>query len=270
MSSAAGALDLRVLPLPWLGRGWRLVERNALVYRRSWGVFLTGFLEPLFYLLSIGVGVSHLVHGFAGPGGRVIDYTSFVAPGLLAASAMNGALFDATYNIFFKLKYAKLYDAVLATPLAPRDVARGEITWALLRGGAYSAMFVVVMAAMGLVLSWWAVLALPAALLTAFAFGGAGMAMTTWMRSWQDFEYIQLAILPMFLFSGTFYPLSTYPPALRWFVEVTPLYQAVHLCRALTTGDVSLGLAVPVAYLAAMGAIGMAVSSRRLGVLLLR
>jgi lipooligosaccharide transport system permease protein len=107
-------------------------------------------------------------------------------------------------------------------------------------------------------------------LLTAFAFGGAGMALTTWMRSWQDFEYIQLATLPMFLFSGTFYPLSAYPPALRWFVEVTPLYQAVQVCRAVTTGDVGLRLAVPVAYLAAMGAIGLLVSSRRLGALLLR
>jgi lipooligosaccharide transport system permease protein len=153
MTRAAAALDLRVLRLPRLGRGWRLVERNALVYRRSWGVFLTGFLEPLFYLLSIGVGVSHLVHGFAGPDGRVIDYTSYVAPGLLAASAMNGALFDATYNIFFKMKYAKLYDAVLATPLGPRDVARGEVSWALLRGGAYSAMFVIVMVALRLVSS---------------------------------------------------------------------------------------------------------------------
>jgi lipooligosaccharide transport system permease protein len=267
--SERATLALRVVPVP-TGGGLRLVERNYVVFRRSWPVFLTGFLEPLLYLLSIGVGVSHLVGGFAGPGGTVIDYTSFVAPGMLAASAMNGALFDATYNIFFRLKYAKLYDAVLATPLGPGDVAQGEVTWALLRGGAYSAMFVVVMLALGLISSGWAVLVLPAALLTAFAFAGAGMALTTWMRSWQDFEFITLASLPMFLFSGTFYPLSTYPRAMQWVVECTPLYQGVHLCRSLTTGDVGTALIVPVLYLAAMGSIGVLVASRRLSVLLLR
>jgi lipooligosaccharide transport system permease protein len=265
------ALGLRVVPVPRLGgSGWRLVERNFAVYRHGWLVFLTGFLEPLLYLLSIGVGVSHLVGGFTGPGGQVIDYTSFVAPGMLAASAMNGALFDATYNIFFRLKYAKLYDAVLATPLGPGDVAQGEITWALLRGGAYSAMFVIVMLALGLISSAWAILVLPAAVLTAFAFAGAGMALTTWMRSWQDFEFITLVTLPMFLFSATFYPLSTYPRAVQWIVECTPLYQGVHLCRSLTTGDVAPGLIVPVLYLIAMGWIGLLVASRRLGTLLLR
>jgi lipooligosaccharide transport system permease protein len=268
--SERASLALRVAPLPGGIRGWHLVERNYLVFRRSWAVFLTGFLEPLFYLLSIGVGVSHLVPGFAGGNGRLIGYTAFVAPALLASSAMNGAIFDSTYNVFFKLKYAKLYDSILATPLGPSDVARGEVTWALLRGGAYSAMFVVVMASMGLVSSWWAILAWPAALLIGLAFAGAGMALTTFMRSWQDFEWIQLAILPMFLFSGTFYPLSTYPSAVRWLVQITPLYQGVHLERGLTTGDVGIGLVGSAGYLLIMGGIGAVVAGRRLGRLLLR
>ncbi len=262
-------LTARVLPLPVRGTGWRLVERNFLVYKRAWPVFLTGFLEPVLYLLSIGVGVADLVEEFRLPGGQVIGYTEFVAPALLAASAMNGSLFDSTYGLFFRMKYQKLYDSILATPLRPWDVATGELTWALLRGAAYSAMFVLVMAVMGLTTSWWTVLALPAAMLIGFAFGGAGMALTTWMRSWQDFEYIQLAIMPMFLFSGTFYPLDAYPAVLQWLVQVTPLYQGVTLCRALTTGVIGMEVLIAVVYLAAMGTVGLLVASRRLATLLL-
>jgi lipooligosaccharide transport system permease protein len=176
---------------------------------------------------------------------------------------------DSTYNIFFKLRYEKLYDSVLATPMRTIDVAAGEITWALLRSGVYAAGFLVVMAVMGLVGSWWALLALPAALLAGFAFAGAGMALTTFMRSWQDFEFVQLAIIPMFLFSATFFPVTAFSGPLRWLVEVTPLYRAVLLCRELTTGALSWGCAVSVVYLALMGFGGLVVVSRRLDRLLL-
>jgi lipooligosaccharide transport system permease protein len=189
---------------------------------------------------------------------------------MLAASAMNGAILDATYGIFFKLRYDKLYESVLATPMRSTDIATGEMTWSLLRSGAYAVGFLVVMAAMGLTGSWWAVLALPASLLTGFAFAGAGMALTTYMKSWQDFEYIQLAILPMFLFSATFFPVDTFPRALRWVVDATPLYRGVVLCRELTTGAVSLDSLVSVVYLVAMGLVGLAVVSRRLDTLLLK
>src|SRR5215218_7298646 len=111
------------------GRAWLLVERNLLVYRRIWLLIVSGFFEPVFYLFSIGIGIGALVGTVAGPDGRAIDYTAFVAPALLAASAMNGAVYDATFNIFFKLKYAKTYDAVLATPVGPGDIALGEIAW---------------------------------------------------------------------------------------------------------------------------------------------
>jgi lipooligosaccharide transport system permease protein len=248
--------------------GWRLVARNYNVYRRNWIFFLTGFLEPVLYLFSIGVGVGAMIDGFE-LNGRVVAYAAFVAPGMLAASAMNGAILDSTYNIFFKLKFAKLYDAVLATPMRSADIAFGEITWALLRSGAYSAGFLVVMAGMGLVQSWWAVLALPAALLIGFAFAGAGMALTTFMRSWQDFEYIQLAIIPMFLFSATFFPVTAFGGPLRWVVEATPLYRGVVLCRELTTGAVSGASVVSVVYLLVMGLVGLKVVSRRLDTLLL-
>ena len=249
--------------------GWVMVQRNFLVYRSAWLIFLTGFLEPVFYLFSIGIGVGQMIEGFEFHG-RVVAYAAFVAPGMLAASAMNGAILDSNFGIFFKLKYDKIYDGVLTTPMRTVDIARGELVWSLLRSAAYSGGFLVVMAAMGLVESWWAVLAWPAAWLIGFAFAGVGMALTTFMKSWQDFEYIQLAIIPMFLFSATFFPVTAFDGALRWVVEATPLYRGVALCRELTTGALSLDSAVSVIYLLVMGAVGLGVASRRFDKLLLR
>jgi lipooligosaccharide transport system permease protein len=245
-----------------------LVVRNYLAYRRAWGYFVSGFFEPVLYLFSIGIGVGQLVTGFSFHG-QEISYAAFVAPGMLAASAMNGAVMDATYNVFFKLKFEHFYDHVLATPMTTQDVARGEIAWAVLRGGIYSGVFLLVMVSMGLVGSWWALLVVPAALLIGFCFSGIGLALTTWMRSWQDFEFIQLAIMPMFLFSATFFPVTAYPEAIRWFVEITPLYRGVLLVRELSTGALSWGTLVSVVYLATLGLIGLRIASRRLGRLLL-
>jgi lipooligosaccharide transport system permease protein len=248
---------------------WRLVMRNYLAHRRSKIFFLTGFLEPVLYLFSIGIGVGKLIDGFEF-NGRTIEYAAFVAPGMLAAAAMNGAILDSTFSVFFKLKFEKLYDAVLATPMRPGDVAWGEITWALLRGGTYSAAFLLVMLAMGLVQSWWALLAVPAALLIGFAFAAVAMSLTTFMRSWQDFDLVQLAVMPMFLFSATFFPITVFGDgALRWVVEATPLYRGVVLCRELTTGAVSIDSLISVVYLLAMGLAGLYVVSRRLDKLLL-
>ena len=245
-----------------------LLLRNFIVYRDAWKLFLTGFLEPLFYLFSIGIGVGALVDGFD-VGGKDVSYAAFVAPGMLAASAFNGALLDSTYNVFFKLKYDKVYDQMLATPLSTADVARGEIAWGQLRGGSYSAMFILVMLAMGLIESWWAVLALPAVLLIGFAFSAVCMAATTWMRSFQDFDKITLFQLPLFLFSATFFPVDTYSGPVRWIVECTPLYRGVVLCRELTTGTVSIASGVSVVYLLVMGVLGLLVVRRRLDTLLM-
>jgi len=248
--------------------GWVMVRRNFLVYRKAWVIFLTGFAEPLLYLFSIGVGVGQMIEGFRF-NGQVVPYAEFVAPGMLAASAMNGALLDSTFGIFFKLRYDKIYEGVLATPIRTVDIARGELIWSLMRAAVYSAGFLGVMTALGLVSSWWAVLAWPATWLIGFAFAGAGMALTTYMRSWQDFEYITLAIVPMFLFSATFFPVTAFDGALRWVVEVTPLYRGVALVRELTTGALTVDSLWSVAYLAVMGTVGMTVASRRFGTLLL-
>lgn len=241
-----------------------LIERNVLVYRRLWLMLASGFFEPLFYLLSIGVGLGKLTGAVDG-----VPYTDFVAPGLLAVSAMNGAVFDSTFNVFFKLKYAKTYDAMLATPLRVGDIALGEITWAQLRGLMYSAAFLAVMVVMGLVHSWWALLALPVTVLIGFAFGAVGMACTSFMRSWQDFDLVTLALMPMFLFSGAFYPLSVYSDGVTLLIKALPLYHGIDLLRSLTLGRVHAGLLWDVLYLGVMAAIGALVAARRLERLLL-
>jgi len=249
------------------GASLRLIERHARVYRHAWMVFLSGIFEPLFYLLSVGLGV--LIGKVPGPGGQPVPYREFVAPGLMAVSSMNGAMYDSTFNVFFRLKYAKLYDAILATPIRPIQVALGEIGWALIRGSIYAVAFTLVMLALGLVHSAWAVLDVPVAVLIGFGFAALGMTGTTYMKSWQDFDYVLLASMPLFLFSATFYPLSVYPRPLQVVIECTPLYQGVVLLRDLTLGVVGPGLLWRAAYLGAVGLAGLVASGRRIGKLLL-
>jgi lipooligosaccharide transport system permease protein len=261
----------RALPLPaGAGMARMMVERNFRAFRHAWITIVSGFFEPVFYLFSLGIGIGALVRTVTTDSGMTVTYPQFVAPALLAASAMNGAVFDSTFNIFFKMKYARLYDSILATPLGPRDVAVAEIGWALLRGLVYSVAFYLVALASGLIGSWWSLLAIPAASLIGFAFAAVGMACTTYMRSWQDFDYVQLAILPMFLFSTTFFPLSTFPTALQWVVQATPLFHGVQLVRDLMLGQIGLGLCWHVLYLVVMGLVGVLVASRRLETLLLK
>jgi lipooligosaccharide transport system permease protein len=267
-------LALRLSVPSTLTRPTRMVERNLLVYRRTFMVIFSGFFEPLFYLFSMGFGVGALVGAVQLENGSTVAYAVFVAPALLASSAMNGAIYETSNNFFFKLKYAKLYDAIIATPMSLKDVARGEILWALLRGSLYVVGFLAVIAVLGiaglgLISSPLGILAFPAAMVVGFAFAGAGMAATTFVRKWQDFDFLQLAIMPMFLFSGTFYPISAYPPALQVFVQCTPLYRGVHLIRALTTGNPDVWIAVDVIYLLAMGLIGLWIVGKRLNKLLL-
>lgn len=252
-------------------RAGSVTNRNVVALRSAyWLVVLSGFFEPLLYLLSIGVGVGALVGGIPLGDGRTIGYAAFVAPSMLAASAMSGALSESTFNFFGKMKFMKLYDAVLATPVRPMEIAFGELMWAMARGSLYSGAFLVVMVIMGLTTVGWALVAFPAALLVGFSFGALGMTLSTYMRSWQDFDLVGVVQFALFLFSGTFAPVTSYPPALRVLVEATPLYHAVELIRGITTGTMRPGLLVNVAYLAVMAAAGLAIAGRRMGRLLLK
>jgi lipooligosaccharide transport system permease protein len=272
MTTPRATLPLRIIPPLTFGsrRALRLIERNLYVYKHGWLVIVSGFFEPLFYLLSIGFGLGALVGTVPGPGGARIPYQLFVAPALLASSAMNGAITEATLNFFFKLKYEKTFDSILSTPLSTADIALGELGWANIRGALYTIGFLGVMVALGLATSPWVILTLPAALLISLAFGAVGMACTTFMRTWQDFDLIQLVILPLFLFSATFYPLETYPEPLRLIVQITPLYQGVDLLRQLAVGALQPSALFHVVYLAALGVAGLFVVSRRLDHLLLK
>jgi lipooligosaccharide transport system permease protein len=270
--TSRASLLTRVLPPVPFGsrRAIHPFERSLYLYRRTWLVLASGFFEPLFYLLAVGFGIGALVGSVPGPNGEAVPYQLFVAPALLASSAMNGAIFEVTFNVYGKLRWEKVYDAMLATPLGVGDIALGEIAWALFRGLLYAIGFVLVMLVLGLFRSPFFLLAIPAAMLIGFAFAAVGMAATTFVRSWQDFDLIQLVILPLFLFSATFYPISTYPPALQVVIQLTPLYHGVDLIRSLALGAVGPNLLVHVGYLAAMGVAGLYVVSRRLDRLLLK
>ena len=248
-------------------RPHRLMERSAMVYRRNWMLLVSGFFEPFFYLLSIRIGLSALV-GDVEVGGELISYDQFVAPGLMAASAMNGAVFDSTMNVFHKMKYSRLYDTILATPLTAGDVAVGEITFAVVRGALYSTAFLLTMWVLGMVQSPWVVLSVPACVLIGFAFASIGMACTTFMRSWADFEYVPAVTLPLFLFSATFYPIEQYGDW-AWLVQLSPLYHGVVLVRAANLGVWSNELIIHAAVLAVITVAGITVAARRVEALLL-
>jgi len=262
-----GSLPTRLLFPGGGGRGRLLVEANFRRYMRHWLLLVTGFAEPLLFLLSIGIGLGGLIGGIK-VGGETIAYAAFVAPGLLATSAMNGAMIDSVFNIYFKLNITHSYNAILATPLSTVDVALGEIGWAVVRGTLYSSMFIAVMVALGDVRSWMVIACLPACMLLSGSLAAIGMAATTFMRTWQDFDLVTLVQMPMFLFAGVFFPVSAYPPWLHLIVVATPLYQGVALCRGLSLGHLEVSMLANIAYLVVLGAIGLRITTRRLARLL--
>ena len=245
-----------------MARGWRATRSS------NWMIVVSGFFEPIFYLLSMGIGLGALVGEVATADGDV-SYAAYIAPALLAVAAMNGAIYDSTWNVFFKMNFAKLYEGMLATSLGPLDVALGEISLALLRGAFYASGFLLVMQALGLNLSWWALLALPAVLLIAFGFASLGMAITSYMKTFQQMDWINFVLLPMFLLSATFFPITVYPQAVQWIIQAMPLWHGVELVRGLTTGAVHWGLLWHVLYYAVMIVVGVVFTTKRLRALFL-
>jgi lipooligosaccharide transport system permease protein len=260
----------RLLGSIYAGNSRAVLGRGLLATRTSnYWIILSGFFEPVFYLLSLGVGLGSLIHGVTTSTGQVVSYQAYIAPALLAVSAMNGAIYDSTWNVFFKMNYAKLYEGMLATSIGPFDVALGEIAFALLRGLLYAIGFMVVMQAFGLNLSWTALLALPAVLLIAFGFASLGMAVTSYMKTFQQMDWINFVMLPMFIFSATFYPITVYPQGIQYVIEALPLWHGVELVRGLTTGSLDWGLLWHVLYFAVMITIGLIFTTKRLKALFL-
>lgn len=254
----------------WAGNPVPVVQRGLIAARSSsWVVILSGFFEPVFYLLSMGIGLGALIGNVQTSSGLEVSYAAFIAPALLAVSAMNGAIYDSTWNVFFKLNYGKLYEGMLATSLGPLDVAIGEILYALLRGLLYATGFMIIMQFMGLNLSWTAVFAVPTVMLIAFGFASLGMAITSYMKAFQHMDWINFTLLPMFLFSATLYPIEVYPEAVQTIVKVFPLWHGVELVRGLTTGMLHTGMLWHVLYYVVMIAVGLVFTTKRLRALFL-
>ena len=252
------------------GRSRAIFERGYIAFKSAtWMVIVSGFVEPVLYLFAFGYGLGKLI-GNIDSGGVSIPYAAYIAPALLATSAMNGAIYDSTMNIFFKLNHDRIYHGMLATSLGPLDVALGEIGLALLRGFLYALSFMAILVPLGLIPSAWGILAIPAAVLIAFGFASVGMALTTYMKSFQQLEIINIFMLPMFLFSGSFYPLSVFPSWLQFIIKVLPLSQAIHLVRGLTLGQINTALLGHAMYFLIMIAIGLFFTTKRLNALFMK
>lgn len=259
-----------LLPSLYAGNARSVMERGILATAKTnWLIVVSGFFEPVFYLLAMGIGLGSYIGAIETPSGQSMPYAAYIAPALLAVAAMNGAVFDSTWNVFFKMNFGKIYDGMLATSLGPFDVALGEIMLALARGFVYACGFMVVMQVLGLNLAWTAILALPAVLLIAFAFASFGMGITSYMKTFQQMDWINFIMMPMFLLSATFYPITVYPQALQWVVQAMPLWHGVELVRGFTTGVIDSATPWHILYFLVMIMIGMALTTRRLKVLFL-
>jgi lipooligosaccharide transport system permease protein len=248
-----------------------VIARGLLATRSSnWLVMVSGFFEPVLYLVSVGVGLGALVGSVEGPNGEPISYAAYIAPALLAVSAMNGAVYDSTWNVFFKMNFAKLYQGMLYTSLGPLDVAIGEIFLALLRGAMYATGFTAVMALMGLIITPVALLMIPASVVIAFGFASFGMGITSFMKTFQQMEWVNFVMLPMFLFSATFYPLSVYPQGVQWFIQALPLWHGVELLRQISIASFTPAAAVHLSYFLVMIAVGLLLTTVRLRKLFLK
>lgn len=252
------------------GRSRVIMERAYIAFRSStWMIVISGFVEPVLFLLSFGYGLKDLV-GDITVAGQPVGYVAFIAPALLATSAMNGAIYDSTMNVYFKLNHDRIYHGMLSTSLGPMDVALGEIGWALLRGLSYAVGFMALVTPLGLIPSAWGILAIPAAVLIAFGFASFGMAVTSYMKSFQQLELVNIFLLPMFLFSGSFYPLDVFPEWLQTIIRLFPLAHAIDLVRGLTLGNISWALVGHAMYFVVMIVVGLFFTTKRLNALFMR
>ncbi len=222
--------DLFRLPDVRLSSAWHVWERDAAIYRRTYKMnVLPNFFEPFLYLLAMGLGLGAYLSRVQG-----VRYLDFIAPGLVATSAMYGTSFEVTFNAFVKMQFGKIYDAIMSTPVSVEDIGLGEMLWGTTRSLIYGTAFLAIASMFGVVHSWWALLAPLAIILTGLMFSGIGMTFTALVPLIDFYSYYwTMFITPMFLFSGIFFPLDRLPgwvQTVAWFV---PLHQAVNLMRAL-------------------------------------
>jgi lipooligosaccharide transport system permease protein len=239
-----------------------IIRRHLYASRRAWIELIAAVVEPLMYLLAIGVGLGRLV-GHA-PGLPGVSYAAYVAPGLLAMATMNAATAESIFGAFDRLKQARLYDTVLTTPMSVFEIARSEFWWATARGMLAALGFLGVMAGTGLLASWTALLIIPGCLLISLAFATAGLIVGSLARDHTDFQYVQLVMLPMFLFATTFYPISVYPRAIQALIRMLPLYQSINVVRGPALGVLDRDYVIGLAYLAVMSAVCAWFAVRRL------
>ncbi|MFD4375644.1 ABC transporter permease [Streptomyces sp. NPDC058486] len=251
-------------PAARTGGALAMVERNLMIYRHTWLLLVAEIFEPVLYLLAFGVGIGGLVGTVPGLADSDVPYPEFVAPALLATTAMNGAMNETTFNLFNKLKTQRTYESILTTPMTVRSVALGEVCWALMRGALVTVGFLIAVSVLGLVHSPLVLLVVPGAVLVGFTFAALGLAVVTYLRDWQDFQYIQLAMLPMFLFATTFYPLDVYPRPVQLLVQCLPLYQSIELIRQPSLGHLGTELLLPAGYLLVLGGAALMLAFRRL------
>jgi lipooligosaccharide transport system permease protein len=253
------------------GRAMVMIERSLYAAKSSnWLIIISGFVEPVLYLMAFGFGIGQLIGDIQDGSGNPVSYAAYIAPALLATSAMNGALYDATWNVFFKMHFSKVYQVMLSSSLGPMDVALGEISWALIRGATYSVGFMAIAWPLGLVTSAWGLLAIPAGTLIAFGFASIGMAITSYMKNFQQMNWVNFFLLPMFLFSGTFFPVSVYPEWIQVVVKALPLWQGVDLVRSLMLGIIDISVLGHIAYFVVMIALGLSFTTVRLKALFMR
>lgn len=239
----------------------RMIQRNALVYRRSWrGTVFFSFLQPTLFLVAMGLGVGALVdRGDTSLLGGV-SFLHFLAPGLLASTSMQTASFDSSFPIAGKLTWYRNYEAIHTTPMRVADIVLGELGWIGLRVASVATAFMIVMTLFGVPRSPVALLAIPAAVLTGLAFSGPVMAYATVTRTGADFSGIfRFVITPLAIFSGVFFPITRLPAPLQRAAWFTPLFHGVELVRGLTLDTLDAGSSawrIHVAYLAVMVAAG--------------
>ena len=224
--------------------------RNAIMYSKTWKLnLLPNFFEPVFFLIGLGLGVGFYVKTMGG-----LPYPIFLAPGLIAMAAMNGASFETTYNVYVRMNYNRTYDAIIATPVSENEIVLGELIWAITRTVIYGGAFYIITALFGLIPSWWSLLIFIPLICTGYLFATIGMAFSFSIPTIDLFSvYFTLFLTPLYIFSDTFFPIQERLQNYAWVAEFNPLFHCVRLNRAFCYGSFSSLHLWDIAYILGLG-----------------